>query len=37
MIGNMLDDYVNREHAPGQGPLKHSVYYFKGNVGAGVL
>ena len=33
MIGNMLDDYVNREHAPGQGLLKHSVYYFKGGVG----
>lgn len=33
MIGNMIDGYVNREHTPGQGLLKHSVYYFKGGVG----
>ncbi|VFS77679.1 Unsaturated glucuronyl hydrolase [Kluyvera cryocrescens] len=33
MIGNMIDGYVNREHAPGQGLLEHSVYYFKGDVG----
>ena len=33
MIGNMLDGYVNREHTPGQGLLKHSVYYCKGGIG----
>lgn len=32
MIGNMIDGYVNLEHTPGQGLLKHSVYYFKGGL-----
>lgn len=33
MVGNMIDHYYNRENIPGAGLLKHSVYYFKGNVG----
>lgn len=33
MINRMIDEYVNREHTPGQGLLKHSVYYFKGGIG----
>ena len=33
MIERMLDGYLNLEHKEGEGLLKHSVYYFKGNVG----
>ncbi|EPO1790168.1 glycoside hydrolase family 88 protein [Cronobacter turicensis] len=33
MVGNMIDHYYNREHIPGAGLLKHSVYHFNGNIG----
>ncbi|HGY3716161.1 TPA: glycoside hydrolase family 88 protein [Citrobacter gillenii] len=33
MIERMLDSYLNQTHKEGEGLLKHSVYYFKGNVG----
>lgn len=33
MVGNMIDHYYNREHTPGAGLLKHSVYHFNGNIG----
>lgn len=33
MISRMLDGYLNQAHQPGEGLLKHSVYYFKGDIG----
>jgi len=33
ILNNLLTHYINREHVPGAGLLKHSVYHFKGNVG----
>lgn len=33
MISRMLDGYFNQAHQPGEGLLKHSVYYFKGDIG----
>lgn len=33
IIDNLIEYYLNQTHQPGEGLLKHSVYYFKGNVG----
>lgn len=33
ILAQLLDGYLNQTHQEGEGLLKHSVYYFKGNVG----